>query len=99
MHSIPGYKRSVLIPVLLIVPLLAFACSETASLAPINVDSSGIALKGYDPVAYFTMGKPVKGENQFGYEWKGARWLFASQEHKDLFMASPEKYAPQYGGY
>jgi YHS domain-containing protein len=57
------------------------------------------AIKGYDPVAYFTDGKPVEGKQEFAYEWKGAKWFFANAEHRDQFKASPEKYAPQYGGY
>lgn len=99
MNSIAAYKRTPLNSALLFLCLIVFSCSATSSHSQINADSDGIALKGYDPVAYFTMGKPVKGEKQFSHEWKGAKWLFASQEHKDLFMASPEKYAPQYGGY
>jgi len=73
------------------------ACS--ARIAPINVDADGIALKGYDPVAYFTVGHPVKGQKEFQYEWQGGIWLFASREHLAMFQESPEKYAPQYGGY
>jgi YHS domain-containing protein len=65
----------------------------------VNAGADGIAIKGYDPVAYFTMGKPVKGSDDFTHEWKGARWLFSSREHIDLFKANPDKYAPQYGGY
>ena len=61
--------------------------------------SDGIAIKGYDTVAYFTMGKPVKGEERFAYEWNGAKWLFSNVGHLDMFAAYPEKYAPQYGGY
>jgi YHS domain-containing protein len=99
MNLIPVYKRGALIPALLFISIITFSCSATSSIAPINASSDGIALKGYDTVAYFTMGKPVKGETRFEHEWNGARWLFASQEHKNLFMASPEKYAPQYGGY
>ena len=57
------------------------------------------AIRGYDTVAYFTKGKAVKGDKQFATQYKGATWLFESQEHLDLFVASPEKYAPQYGGY
>ena len=57
------------------------------------------AINGYDTVAYFTDGKPVKGQDGFVTEWMGAKWKFASQAHLDLFKASPEKYAPQYGGY
>jgi len=57
------------------------------------------AIGGYDPVAYFTDGKPVKGTEKFMHSWNGAQWKFSSQEHLDLFKKSPEKYAPQYGGY
>lgn len=58
-----------------------------------------VAIKGYDPVAYFTQSSPVKGKSDFEYEWKGANWRFSSAENLDLFKADPEKYAPQYGGY
>jgi len=60
---------------------------------------TGIAIRGYDTVAYFTQGKPVKGDKAISTDWNGAMWLFSSQEHKNLFLAQPEKYAPQYGGY
>lgn len=60
---------------------------------------TGIAIRGYDTVAYFTESKPTEGMEQFSVDWNGASWLFASQENADLFTASPEKYAPQYGGY
>jgi len=74
-----------------------FACS--APLAPINVDADGVALKGYDAVAYFTMGKPVKGQKKYQFEWRNAKWLFSSSEHLVLFQKDPTHYAPQYGGY
>jgi len=57
------------------------------------------AINGYDTVAYFTAGKPVKGQDALVHEWMGAKWKFASQVNLDLFKASPEKFAPQYGGY
>lgn len=59
----------------------------------------GAAIRGYDPVAYFTEGKPVKGKTEFTQQWKGATWRFASAANRDRFAAAPEKYAPQYGGY
>ena len=65
----------------------------------VNVDRKGVAIKGYDPVAYFTMSKPVKGKKDHVASWMGATWRFASAEHKDLFEKDPEKYAPRYGGY
>jgi hypothetical protein len=66
---------------------------------PINTNWQGIAVKGYDPVAYFTKGQPMKGKKKFEFEWNGAKWRFADAEHLDLFKSDPEKYAPQYGGY
>jgi YHS domain-containing protein len=59
----------------------------------------GLAIRGYDVVAYFTDSKPVKGEERFTQQWKGVTWRFASEEHRRMFVASPEKYEPQYGGY
>jgi YHS domain-containing protein len=61
--------------------------------------ASGAAIRGYDPVAYFADGKPVKGSEKFSYRWKGATWHFASQDNRDKFAAAPDKFAPQYGGY
>ncbi len=57
------------------------------------------ALGGYDTVAYFSEGKPVKGKKQFSTEYKGVQWLFSSQENLDLFLTDPDHYRPQYGGY
>jgi YHS domain-containing protein len=59
----------------------------------------GVAIMGYDTVAYFTDGKAVKGSEKYSYEWLGTPWHFASKEHQDMFMSEPTKYAPQYGGY
>lgn len=64
-----------------------------------SYEPSGVAIRGADTVAYFTEGKPVMGKDEFSTEWQGATWKFASQKHLDLFVANPEKYAPQYGGY
>jgi len=57
------------------------------------------AINGYDAVAYFTESKPVKGNKQLSYRWMNADWYFSSRQNLDLFKASPDKYAPQYGGY
>jgi YHS domain-containing protein len=59
----------------------------------------GLAIQGYDPVAYFTDHKAVKGVAKFSSEYDGAKYLFASPEHKELFERDPAKYAPAYGGY
>jgi len=71
-----------------------------AAISPVNKSFfGGVAIEGYDPVAYFTDGKPVEGRKENSYDWMGATWQFASVEHRDLFAKDPEKYAPQYGGY
>jgi YHS domain-containing protein len=57
------------------------------------------AIRGYDPVAYFTDNKPVKGQKQFSAAWNGATWYFKSAENRKRFTENPEKYAPQYGGF
>ena len=57
-----------------------------------------LALQGYDPVAYFTDAKPVQGNTAYEIAWDGQRYLFASAQHRDLFKANPDKYAPQFGG-
>ncbi len=60
---------------------------------------SDVALQGYDPVAYFTDGEPVKGSKDFTTEYMGATFRFASAQNRDAFLADPVAYAPQYGGY
>jgi YHS domain-containing protein len=84
--------------VLIAVGLTMFFAACSSAKTPINAEN-GVAIKGYDTVAYFTEGKPVKGNEEFSIDWKGAKWLFSSREHLELFEKSPEKYAPQYGGY
>jgi len=59
----------------------------------------GPAIQGYDAVAYSTMGKAMKGIEEYTYEWLGANWQFVNAEHRDLFAADPTNYAPQHGGY
>ena len=59
----------------------------------------GVAIRGYDPVAYFNQGKAVKGKKDFEYQYMGATWRFIDAENRDAFTKDPDKYAPQYGGY
>lgn len=75
----------------------AMAQSSTAKIFTGIV--SGTAVGGYDPVAYFQQGEPVKGNPEISLEHMGANWRFASAENKALFEANPEQYAPQYGGH
>jgi len=60
---------------------------------------SNLAVSGYDPVAYFTQSRPVKGSSDYEYSYKGAQWRFSSMENLERFQANPDAYAPQYGGY
>ncbi|MDZ7823283.1 MAG: YHS domain-containing (seleno)protein [Ahrensia sp.] len=60
---------------------------------------NGIAIQGYDAVAYFTQNAAVEGSEAFATEYNGAKYLFSSAENRDIFLGSPDKYAPQYGGF
>jgi hypothetical protein len=77
---------------------LAIAPAARAATPEIHAPD-GVALGGHDPVAYTTLGRPTRGEARFEATWRGARWHFASAEHRDLFLAAPERHAPQYGGH
>lgn len=66
---------------------------------PVFSNWRGHAIRGYDPVAYFTEGKPVSGSSSYEVEHDGATWRFASVENKAKFEADPAAFAPQYGGY
>lgn len=90
-------KRNLFKLLTLLTGLAAAAVAAAAS--PISGADHGPAIGGYDPVAYFTDGKPEKGSEAFTAEWQGANWRFTSAEHRDLFQKMPERYAPQYGGY
>ena len=72
--------------------------SKAETVAPVFAED-GIAIRGTDPVAYFTDGRAVQGDPAIHADWKGARWLFASGDHRAMFVADPAAYAPQFGGY
>jgi hypothetical protein len=88
-------------------PAWLFACLFALALlvgpAPADAGiinaSSGVAIEGYDPVAYFEQERAMKGSPAYQYEWSGAVWRFASEDNRKRFIADPDKYAPQYGGY
>lgn len=65
----------------------------------INLDQTGLAIQGYDPVAYFTDGKAIAGKAEITAAHDGATYRFATTAHRDAFVADPAKYLPQYGGY
>jgi enamine deaminase RidA (YjgF/YER057c/UK114 family) len=75
--------------------LLAASLPATSARA----DDIDLSISGYDPVAYFTDGRPVQGKPDLDYVWHRLRWRFASTDHRDLFIKDPQRYAPQYDGY
>ena len=89
----------------ILLSVAAFSFFSLAGPSPVEAKSEiyknwrGLAIKGYDPVAYHTDGKPAVGSDKYELEWKDAKWRFASAAHRDLFKADPDKYAPRYGGY
>ncbi len=85
----------------ILVLLCAFlSVTALAKSAPIETGFfNNDAIYGYDTVAYFTDNKAVKGSKKIQHEWRGAVWSFASEAHRDMFVADPLKYAPQFGGY
>jgi uncharacterized membrane protein len=92
-------RRRALITLAAVLPMLALSGPAFAEKAEIDTGAmEGAALGGNDAVSYFS-GTPAKGSDEFSTDWKGAKWKFVSAANRDAFTASPEKYAPQYGGY
>ena len=87
------FQRIFLTFVLLLLPVAASFAQIDPS-APLRV-----VLKGHDPVAYFTEGRPVKGSAEFKVDWDGERYLFSNAGNRNKFAANPDRYAPQFGGY
>jgi len=85
--------------VYLVVLVLISPVRSALAIDQISETFFGVAIKGYDTVAYHTEGRAVKGSSEFAYTWNDAKWYFANDGNKELFAADPERYAPQYGGY
>jgi len=85
------------LPTILLLLAALPALAQTKSL--LNLDKTGVAIQGYDPVAFFTDNKPVRGDAKFPVRHNGATYLFTSKEHRDTFKADPAKYEPAFGGY
>ena len=77
----------------------SLAMLVSASIVAAQDRAPRVVLKGHDPVAYFTEGKPVKGDPRISFDWDEGRYYFASTRNRDMFSADPERYAPQFGGY
>jgi YHS domain-containing protein len=80
--------------------LLTTISTPVLAAGDINVVSSnGLAIHGYDPVAYFVSGEPQEGIAAYSYEFEGTKWAFVNEENKQAFIANPDAYNPQYGGH
>lgn len=83
----------------LILGAFTAACSRSEGFAQVNVDANGLAVRGYDAVAFFADNGAVQGNPTFEYAWNGAKWIFANAENLEKFKNDPEAFAPQFGGY
>ena len=98
-------RRVQTIAVTCFIAVLSIAFSHTVSAGHgeetklISTSESGLAIRGYDTVAYFADGKPTVGSEALEYLWQGAAWRFKSRKHRAMFIANPTKYAPQYGAF
>jgi hypothetical protein len=92
-------EKNTVMAILIMAAFCLLALSTAFAIEPVNKTSDGVAIKGYDPVAYFIDRRSVKGSRDFEYVWMGAKWRFSTAGHRDLFIKDPEKYAPKYGGY
>ena len=91
--------RRTLLGAALMSPAVILLSRPAMAAAPATFQSGGIAINGTDPVAYFTMSKPVPGSSEFSFNHDNATWHFASAESRDTFAADPATYAPVFGGY
>ena len=91
-------ERSLFNPVAVLALAALIACPSSARAGEF-FEHDGIAIRGYDPVAYFTEGKPVKGTPAFNADYKGSTFHFSSMANRDAFVANATRYAPQYGGF
>jgi YHS domain-containing protein len=87
--------RKIILFALVLSSIFTFAAEKKL----LNVDKNGVAIQGYDPVAYFTDQRPVMGSSSYVSEYNGAKYQFASAEHKALFDKEPAKYEPVFGGF
>lgn len=85
--------------VLITIAFLAINQGAVFAMDAADMKIYGVAIKGYDPVAYFTEHRAVKGNSDYFYDWNEASWYFSTPEHRDLFAANPQKYAPKHGGF
>jgi len=97
MSEMSRLARLGFIVALMMVALLAGGCASNRVIA--DGPHRNLMLKGYDPVAYFTVGKPVPGKVEIAVQHNGLDYRFVSEEHRRMFLADPEHYVPKYGGF
>jgi len=91
--------KNIILSFILLTNVIAFSQNTTSARnTQFNVENS-IAIKGYDPVAYFTQNKAVKGSAKIASQYGGITYYFANQANKKVFDANPAQYEPQYGGW
>ncbi len=91
-------NKSAISIILGIMVVLTFI-NNASAVDEVNKTLFGVAIKGYDTVAYHTEGQALKGSSEFFHKWNDAKWYFVSEANRDIFIKDPERYAPQYGGY
>lgn len=91
--------RRTLIAALASAPAIAALTNAARAAEPEIFNTDGVAINGYDAVAYFTQSAPIEGSAEHELDWNGATWRFSSAENKTAFEVDPAAYAPQYGGY
>ena len=99
MDVITSKRITRVLSLIVVAAIIGTWAPQVSAFDEVNQDFFGVAIKGYDPVAYFTEGEAVKGKSEFTHSWNEAKWYFVSEANRDLFAADPERYAPQYGGY
>ena len=79
--------------------ILSFPAFSQQPVQSLNLSKSGLAIDGYDPVSYFTLGTATEGRKDLSYDLHGAMYRFATAQNRQLFIANPARYLPQYGGW
>lgn len=92
-------KSILLAQLILLVSFQLVQAQDQASVEHLNIDDDNVAIKGYDPVSYFTADGPEQGVHTLSSEYNGAVYYFTSQANLDIFTANPAKYEPAYGGW
>src|SRR5688572_15709953 len=99
-ESFPKARQIVMLPAMTSVPRRRMAIFLLlAGASGLGAAEPDLAIQGYDPVAYFTLGRATPGDARFTLHWDDHRWQFANARHRDLFKADPARYAPQFANF